>query len=241
MSQNIKNSVSQCRSCQTMKSPGVTAAALSPLPVPSACCPIISLDAITQLPKTTSDMDCIIVFVDQFSKMVRLIPTVSTLDGQGLAKLFSQHIYPHYGLLLGVCSNRGIQWNNAFFRSVCSHMGIQLHLTFSYHPQANGQVERMNRVIEEALRYFVGPSHDDWDMYIPHIEFGINNSRSETTGSTPFQLNRITPPLSPMALAFNLPMAERPAPASTASHACLLSQTSPILVQTKHVVQLCIP
>ena len=212
ISQDIKDFVAQCHSCQTMKSPGITTAALSPLPVPSACWRIISLDAITQLPKTTSNMDCIIVFVDQFSKMVRLIPTVSTLDGPGFAKLFFQHIYPHYGLPLGICSDRGVQWNNAFFRSVCSHMGIQLHLTFSYHPQANGQVERMNRVIEEALRHFVGPAHDDWDEYIPHIEFSINNSRSESTGCTPFQLNRITPPLSPTALAFNLPTAQRPAP-----------------------------
>ena len=158
-------------------------------------------------PKTTSEMDCIIVLVDQFSKIVRLIPTVSTLDGPGFAKLFFQHNYPHYGVPLGICSDRGVQWNNAFFRSVCYYMGIQLHLTFSYHPQANGQVERMNRVIEEALRHFVGPAHDDWDEYIPHIEFSINNSRSESTGCTSFQLNRITPPLSPTALAFNVPTA----------------------------------
>ena len=158
-------------------------------------------------PKTTSEMDCIIVLVDQFSKTVRLIPTVSTLDGPGFAKLFFQHNYPHYGVPLGICSDRGVQWNNAFFRSVCYYMGIQLHLTFSYHPQANGQVERMNRVIEEALRHFVGPAHDDWDEYIPHIEFSINNSRSESTGCTSFQLNRITPPLSPTALAFNVPTA----------------------------------
>ena len=70
----------------------------------------------------------------------------------------------------------------------------------------------MNRVIEEALRHFVGPAHDDWDDYIPNIEFSINNSRSESTGCTPFQLNRITPPLSATALALNLPTAQRPAP-----------------------------
>ena len=108
--------------------------------------------------------------------MVRLIPTVSTLDGPGFAKLFFQHIYPHCGLPVGICSDRGVPWNNAFFRSVCSHVGIQLRLTFSYHLQANGQVERMNRVIEEALRNFVGPAHDNWDEYVPHIEFSINNS-----------------------------------------------------------------
>ena len=108
-------------------------------------------------------MDCITVFIDQFSKMVRLIPTVSTLDGPRFTKLFFQHIYPHYGLPLGICSDRGVQWNNPFIRSVCSHMGIQLHITFSHHPHANGQVERMNRIIEEALRQFVGPANDHWD------------------------------------------------------------------------------
>ena len=212
MAEDIKKFVSQCHSCQTMKTPGTTEAALSPLPVPSACWRIVSLDAITQLPRTTSGYDCIIVFVDQFSKMVRLIPTVSTLDGPGFAKLFFQHIYPHYGLPLGICSDRGVQWNNAFFKSLCAHLGIQLRLTFSYHPQANGQVERLNRVIEEALRHFVGPAHDDWDEYIPHVEFSINNSKCESTGCTPFQLNRITPPLSPTALAFGLPTGKRLAP-----------------------------
>ena len=92
-----------------MKSLGVTVDALLPLPVPSACWRIISLDAITQLPKAMSDMDCISVFADQFSKTVRLIPTVSTLDGPGFTKLFLHHNYAHYRLPLGICSDTGVQ------------------------------------------------------------------------------------------------------------------------------------
>lgn len=202
---DIKTFVSQCHSCQLMKSPGQSDSTLSPLPVPSACWRVVSLDMITQLPRTVSGFDCIVAFVDQFSKMTRLIPAHSTLDGPGFAKLFFQHIYPHYGLPLGICSDRGVQWNNKFFRSICEHMGIDLRLTFSYHPRANGQVERLNRVIEEALRHFVSPAHDDWDTFLPHVEFSINNSKSQSTGCTPFQLNRLTPPLSPTALAMKLP------------------------------------
>lgn len=209
ISTDIKSFISQCHSCQIMKSPGCSDSTLSPLPVPTACWRVVSLDMITHLPRTASGYDCIVVFVDQFSKMVRLIPTLSTLDGPGFAKLFFQHIYPHYGLPLGICSDRGVQWNNKFFKSVCEHMGIQLRLTFSYHPRANGQVERLNRVIEEALRHFVGPAHDDWDSFLPHVEFSINSSKSESTGCSPFQLNRITPPLSPTALAFGLPQTRR--------------------------------
>ena len=105
--------------------------------------------------------------------MVRLIATQATLNGPGFAKLFFQHIYPHYGLLISICSDRGVQWNNKFFKSLSSELGFSLHLTFSYHPCANGQVERLNRVIEEAACHFVGPSHDDWDGLLPHLEFSI--------------------------------------------------------------------
>lgn len=210
---DVKKFVSQCHSCQTMKSPSEREAVMSPLPVPSACWRVVSVDMITQLPNSTSGHNCIVVFVDQFSKMVRLIPTVSTLNGPGFAALFFQHIYPHYGLPLGICSDRGTQWNNKFFTSLCDHLGIALQLTFSYHPRANGQVERYNRVVEEAVRHFIGPAHDDWDAFLPHIEFSMNSSKSAATGCTPFSLNRITPPLSPTALALKLPQHQQPAPA----------------------------
>jgi len=210
---DIRKFVSECHSCQTMKSPSAAEAMMSPLPVPSACWRIVSVDMITQLPRTQSGHDCVVVFVDQCSKMARIITSVSTLSGPGFATLFFQHIYPHYGLPLGICSDRGTQWNNNFFKSLCENLGVSLQLTFSYHPRANGQVERFNRVIEEALRHFIGPAHDDWDMFLPHIEFSMNNSKSSATGWGPFSLNRITPPLSPTALAFKLPQHQQPAPA----------------------------
>lgn len=212
MTTDIQRFVSTCHSCQTMKTPSVAEAALSPLPVPAACWRVVSLDIISQLPRTSTGHDCIVVFVDQFSKMVRLIPSNSALDSRGFAKLFFTQIYPHYGLPLGICSDRGTQWNNAFFRDLCEHLGIALRLTFSYHPRANGQVERLNRVIEEALRHFVGPAHDDWDDFLPHVEFSMNSARCESTKCTPFQLNRITPPLSPTALAMDLPHTNRTPP-----------------------------
>jgi hypothetical protein len=204
MHNDIRTFISQCHSCQTMKSPSRAEALLSPLPVPSACWRVVSLDLITQLPRTSENFDSIVVFVDQFSKMVRLIPANSLLDRYGFAKLFFQHIYPHYGLPLGICSDRGSVWNSKFFSSLCAQLGIRLRLTFSYHARANGQVERYNLVIEEAARHFVGPAHDDWDLLLPHLEFSMNNAVSSVTGCTPFSLNRLTPPLSPTELALGL-------------------------------------
>ena len=50
-----------------------------------------------------------------------------------------------------------------------------------FHQLANGQVERLKRVIEEAAWYFVGPSHDDWEGILPHLVFSINSSKIYST------------------------------------------------------------
>ncbi len=59
----------------------------------------------------------------------------------------------------------------------------------SYHPQSNGQIERMNRVLEDMLRHFVNPRQDNWDTLLPVLEFAINNSFQESIQDTPFFLN----------------------------------------------------
>ena len=188
---------------------------MSPIAIPQACWRTLGVDEILSLPTTQSGRDTIIVFVDHFSKAVRLIPARSNLDSAGFARKFIKHVYPHYGLPIGIVSDRGSRWNSEVFRNMCSDMGVELKLTYSYHPRANGQVERYNRVIEEAVRHFVGPAMDDWDRYIPHIEFTMNNSVCKATGTTPFALNRLTQPLSPTDLAFGTTQAKGKPPAVT--------------------------
>jgi Chromo (CHRromatin Organisation MOdifier) domain len=65
----------------------------------------------------------------------------------------------------------------------------QLHMSTSYHPQTDGQTERMNRVLQDVLRHYIGPFQANWEELLPMVEFSINNSLSETTGATPFFLN----------------------------------------------------
>ena len=81
---DIKNFVSQCRSCQIMKAPSTTETDMPPLLVPSALWRIVSLNMIPNLPRTAAGFDCIVVFDDQFSKRVRLIAAQATLTDPGL-------------------------------------------------------------------------------------------------------------------------------------------------------------
>ena len=67
------------------------------------------------------------------------------------------------------------------------HLHVSLHMTTSFHPQADGQAERHNRTIQEMLRAYVDPStRSDWDEHLVSLEFAYNNSVHRATGRSPF-------------------------------------------------------
>ena len=70
----------------------------------------------------------------------------------------------------------------------------------AYHPQTDGQTERYNRVIEQALRMYVQPHGRDWDKFLPMCEFAINNGFHSSIGTTPFYMNYGFHPKTPLSL-----------------------------------------
>jgi transposase InsO family protein len=101
-------------------------------------------------------------------------------------------------------SNRGRQWNSEFFKKVCDLLNVQLRLSTSAHPQTNGLTERTNTEVEIGLRLFTSATCDDWDLQLPALEFALNNTYRDSIQCTPFELNRISQPLSPSDHAFAL-------------------------------------
>ena len=55
-------------------------------------------------------------------------------------------------------------------------------MSSSNHPQTDGQTERVNKVVEEMLRAYVTPHHDNWDEYLGAVEFAYNDSEHANTG-----------------------------------------------------------
>jgi hypothetical protein len=129
--------------------------------------------------------------------MVRLIPTTTGLDSEGFAKLFIREIFPHYGFPLTIVSDRGPQWNSDLFRAICDRAGVRLTLSTAFHPQTNGLTERTNEVVTAALRHYVTADLNNWDEYLPLVEFALNSSYHEAIKTTPFRMNRITIPANP--------------------------------------------
>ncbi len=78
---------------------------------------------------------------------------------------------------------------SAFTQALCRSVGTKQSSSTAYHPQTDGQTERVSRVLEDMLRNYVAASQDDWDDKLPAVEFAINNAEHGTTKMSPFMLN----------------------------------------------------
>ena len=96
-----------------------------------------------------------------------------------------------------IVSDRDKLFTSNFWRALCTTWGIRQAMSTAYHPQTDGQTERVNRVLEDTLRHYVNTSQDDWDVYLPCAEFAINNAKHEALGQSPFKLTYGIDPRSP--------------------------------------------
>jgi transposase InsO family protein len=143
---------------------------------------VVSMDFITDLPKTTLGHDAVCVFVDKLTKMVHITPTTSSSDASELAQLFLREVCRHHGFPQQILHDRGQQFMSQFFAKLCQGWGIQWLPSSAYHPQTDGQTERVNRILEDTLRHFTNAEHTNWDALLPMVEFAINNAQHTSTG-----------------------------------------------------------
>eukprot|EP00983_Pelagomonas_calceolata_P036843 1134676-Pelagomonas_calceolata.AAC.2 len=100
---------------------------------------------------------------------------------KGLWKL---HGYPKH-----IVTYRDSRFTSIFWQELQKYCGMQGHYSTSFHPQSDGQTERMNRVLEDMSRHNVSPLHYDWDDHLATAQFAIRISYQESVKNTPFHLN----------------------------------------------------
>lgn len=208
----VEEFVKTCDECQRNKISNMARAGLlQPLSIPKSNFEEISMDFVGKLPKTTTGFDHIFVVVCRKSKMVRFIPTFSNIKAPQLAKLFVKEIYCRYGMPRAIVSDRDTKFTSNYLGAVMKLLGTTLKMSSAYHPETDGQTERANRTMEEMLRAFVHPRQDDWDEYLPLVEFAYNNSVNATTKFTPFFMNYGRHPSTPIDSALQPDRANMPA------------------------------
>ena len=186
----VKDYVSSCTACARAKAPRHKPyGLLKQLPIPERPWHSISMDFIEQLPDS-SGSTAILVVVDRLSKQCIFVPTTDTITAPGLAKLFLLHVFSKHGVPSHITSDRGSEFVSHFFRSLGKALDIRLHFTSGYHPEGDGQTERMNQTLEQYLRVYCNYQQDNWSELLPLAEFAYNNSPNATTGVSPFFANK---------------------------------------------------
>jgi len=186
----VNRYVATCDTCARVKVPRHKRhGLLVPLPVPARPWASISMDFIVRLPPSTLGYDAILVVVDRFTKMARFIATSSAVDSHDVAQLFVEHVYRAHGLPADIVSDRDKVFTSRFWRHFLALCNIQPNLSTAFHPQTDGQTERVNQVLEQYLRAFCDYQQDNWQSLLPHAEFAYNNAAHASTGKTPFFAN----------------------------------------------------
>ncbi|KAF8747082.1 Chromo (CHRromatin Organization MOdifier) domain [Rhizoctonia solani] len=186
--------VDSCETCQQIRKPKYAAIPPQPLETPSRPWQHISYNMIVDLPKDGA-YDSILVIVDSFTKYVILVECSKKLKAPELADLFLRHVWKKYGM----------PEKTALYKQ----LGIDPHFSSAYHPQSNGQTERVNPTVKHFLRAYSGINQKDWVKWLPMAEFAYNNAVHSSTSKSPFKaLHGWEPSLTPSNVPTDVPEAD---------------------------------
>jgi transposase InsO family protein len=146
------------------------------------------MDFIVGLPKTQSRYDSIWVIVDSLTKVAHFIPVKTTYTEPQLAELYMSRIVYLYGVPKRIVSDRGTQFTSTLWERLHETIDTCLNFSSTYHPQTDGQIERVNQILEDMLRACALQYERSWDKSLSYIEFSYNNNYQESLKIAQFDM-----------------------------------------------------
>ena len=114
--------------------------------------------------------------------------TGKVTEHTGVAAIIFRKLYARFGLFDKVISDQGPQFAANFTKELSRILGYEISLSTAYHPQTDGETERLNQEIETYLRIFCGSNPERWAEHIPMAKFVHNHRPHSSTGKSPFYL-----------------------------------------------------
>ena len=163
---------------------------------------LVSTDWYGPLVTGRGGVSYVLVFLDNFSKLVSLYACRRATARTAIAKL-KDYLRINPGVKC-ICSDNGSQYTSGYWKAEIQNMGIK-HITITaYYPQAN-TAERIMRSLGKMLRIYCHDKQKQWPVYLGHVEKCMNLIRHESTGQAPYSLHFGISPSREVASLFGLP------------------------------------
>ncbi|KAL8604519.1 hypothetical protein ACOMHN_015803 [Nucella lapillus] len=164
----------------------------------------VHIDFIVPLPRTAQGNEHCLMMVDQFTKWVECVPLPSQ-KAEVTTKAAMDNFFARFGCPLQLFSDQGRNFESKLFEALCETLQIHKARTTPYRPASNGQVERYNRTLMDAIICFLKKAQNRWDEQVQQIAGAIRSSVNRTTGFTPNMLMLGREVNTPGHLMFPLP------------------------------------
>lgn len=187
MKSDVDNFVQQCQVCQKAKHEHQhPAGLLQPLPIPQGAWQDISMDFIEGLP-ALGNSNTILVVVDRLTKYAHFIPLRHPFTALVVATTVLDNVVKLHGMPKSIVSDRDKVFTSQFWKELFKLVSTKLLMSSAYHPQTDGQTERVNQCLEMYLRCSVQDSPKQWRSWLPLAELWYNSSFHTTLGCSPFK------------------------------------------------------
>ncbi|KAK8701276.1 hypothetical protein V6N13_019666 [Hibiscus sabdariffa] len=188
MKKDISDYVAKCLTCQQVKAEHQhPSGLLQPIKIPEWKWERITMDFVVGLPLTPSKKDSVWVIVDRLTKSAHFIPVRKNYTVDKLAKLYISEIVRLHGVPISIIYDRDPKLTSRFWQALQNALGTRLNFSTAFHPQTDGQSERVIQVLEDMLRGCVIDFHGSWEDFLPLAEFAYNNSYHASIRMAPYE------------------------------------------------------
>ncbi|XP_061663933.1 LOW QUALITY PROTEIN: uncharacterized protein K02A2.6-like [Syngnathoides biaculeatus] len=184
LKKDVQAWVDSCVACQRAKVHRHTKAPLEPFAVPERRFDHVNVGLVGPLPPSHG-FTYLLTMVDRTTRWPEAVPLSSTTSSD-VARAFIGTWVARFGTPCDLSSDRGPQFTSELWNAVAESLGVKLHRTTAYHPQANGLCERFHRSMKAALR--AGLTDGNWLDKLPWVMLGLRCAPKEDLLSSSAEL-----------------------------------------------------
>nr|XP_057908117.1 uncharacterized protein LOC131104680 [Doryrhamphus excisus] len=181
---DVREWAAACVACQRAKVHRHTKAPLEPFPIPDRRFDHVHVDLVGPLPPSQGYTH-LLTMVDRTTRWPEAVPLFATASAD-VARAFLSAWVARFGTPSDITSDRGPQFVSELWSALAASLGVQVHRTTAYHPQANGLCERFHRSLKAALRAAL--TDGNWVDRLPWVMLGLRSAPKEDLEAAPAEL-----------------------------------------------------